>query len=865
MSGRKVVSVIVFFVAAGFVGVHPLIGGPMPTGREYVNSLGMKFVRIEPGTYRMGQLDTPLPAEIVPSSRVFMAKGEYDEKPVHTVTISKAFYMGVTEVTNFQYELFDPGHKGLRGKKGVSMEDDEAAVFVNCYEARAFCDWLSEKESRRAAPYRLPSEAEWEYACRAGTTSNYHTGAILSDEFRGEWPRSGFHVGRTPGNSWGLYDMHGNVEEWCSDWYGPYRGGRQVDPGGYVSGDFRVTRGGSDGTGEFFLRSANRLGSLPSARNRVIGFRVVIGEAPESELWPEPEVPLHQRDVVSRSRAEVLKGPDPDKPYFDGPRRFVNIPREMAGPVYRSHNHHPAIVECPNGDLLTAWFSTVTEGGREVAQAASRLRRGSDRWDQASLFWYSPDRNGPPVQLCFDGEDTIYHFAAISYARRSDRIFIVRKSKDSGATWSRAHIAIADHSRGRGPAGSTFRMQDGRIAQTCDMKGGVLRFTSDGGLTWSRSTGHVAGIHAGVTQLADGRLIGLGRGGNIDDMMPKSISEDSGETWSYSASEFPPIGGQQRLVLRRLKEGPLFFASFADRGTEITDASGARRMVRGLFAAVSQDNGQTWPWKRLITDDGPGRAVETTAGGIFTMSGRNGEYRGYLRACQGANGLIHLVSSQQHYTFNLKWLQTPAPALRYPPVRVKDVTETFSGPDRFDLDGWADYHSYSGGFNSGVPAGQYRINAIGPVSGLSRIVGEGSFEMDVRISGLDFGSFKPGAGSITILFRDSRLRNFSIGIRHDKISLKVEDKQIRLDPAVSGEPVLLSVVPSSVRLRVVYNENSGRLRIFYGLNGADATIELPQSKGGIYFGQPLSESTAVYLLMSAGSMDLDYYALKAVK
>ena len=109
------------------------------------------------------------------------------------------------------------------------------------------------------------------------------------------------------------------------------------------------------------------------------------------------------------------------------------------------------------------------------------------------------------------------------------------------------------------------------------------------------------------------------------------------------------------------------------------------------------------------------------------------------------------------------------------------------------------------------------------------------------------------------------MRNFSIGIRHDNISLKVEDKQIRLDPAVSKESVLLSVVPSSVRLRVVYNVNSGRLRIFYGLNGADATIELPQSRAGIYFGQPLSESTVVYLLMSAGSMDLDHYALKAIR
>jgi len=119
---------------------------------RFTNSLGMEFVQIAPGSFAMGQAEG----------------GDWDEVPVHDVTISNAFYMSVTEVTNSQFEAFDPGHQELRGKQGFSRGDDEAVVFVSWEEAAAFCAWLSEKEGK---PYRLPTEAEWEYACRAETTT----------------------------------------------------------------------------------------------------------------------------------------------------------------------------------------------------------------------------------------------------------------------------------------------------------------------------------------------------------------------------------------------------------------------------------------------------------------------------------------------------------------------------------------------------------------------------------------------------------------------------------------------------------------------------------------------------------------------
>ena len=129
---------------------------------RYTNSIGIRFIRIDPGTFMMG-------SETV---------GDFDERPVRRTRITKPFLMGVTEVTNAQYEIFDPGHRKLRGQYGNSNLDDEPVVMGSWQEAMAFCQWLSEKEDR---DYRLPTEAEWEYACRAGTTTTFNCGDSLPD------------------------------------------------------------------------------------------------------------------------------------------------------------------------------------------------------------------------------------------------------------------------------------------------------------------------------------------------------------------------------------------------------------------------------------------------------------------------------------------------------------------------------------------------------------------------------------------------------------------------------------------------------------------------------------------------------------
>jgi formylglycine-generating enzyme required for sulfatase activity len=858
----------------------------MPTEKEFVNSIGMKFVRIEAGTFKMGQSGL-LPFEVLPHTggrgdrMDTLRPGDFDEKPVHAAEITKPFYMAVCEVTNFQYEFFDYNHRLVRGRQdGLSKDDDEAVIFVNWYQARAFCDWLSEKEE---LPYRLPTEAEWEYTCRAGTTTNYYPGDILPDEFY-RMPRDAsgrtvirLHVGQRPPNAWGLYDMHGNVEEWCQDWYGPYKAGTQTDPVGYLDGCIRVTRGGSHSAQVYDLRSANRQGTVPEDNHWLIGFRLVLGEVPKSKPLAVPPPPLHQQNVVQRSLEEISKGPDPDKPYFKGPRRYVNIPRHMEGPVFAEHNHSPDIVACRNGDLLATWYSCVSERNREMTVAAARLRYGQQKWGPASLFWDGPDRNDVAPSMWTDEDGTIYWSTGLSASEGYSRSAKVEMtSTDSGRTWSRPRISNTERKRGTVPGQVVFKLKDGTWVGDAFTH---LLFSRDNGLSWTNPGGDIRGHHVCPVQLNDGRFLALTRGEEVDGMMAMSISDDLGKSYTYSASEFPPIEGGQQSVLLRLKEGPLFFASFADWGIEITDASGKKRMVRGLLSVVSTDEGKTWPYKRLVTDDGPGRPVESTNGGLFTMSAGNSEYQGYCNGCQSADGLIHIISSRQHFTFNLKWAMTPAPAPRYPLVKVRPVEETYTGPD-FDADGWGEYRNYQGGFTG---KGTYEVDSSGRLNGLNRIVGKGSFETVMEFNNL---RFNPPAGAtypgVLLRLRDTRIRNLFYYIGPDQLQILTLDKQHDYGNGTydrSTESIVkLDKAPKSAKVKLLWSEPEKKLRVFYGLDGAEPTTEMPYSHvkegkkdaaaappTGIFYGRPFSETTAIYLMAESGACDIDYFELRPLE
>ncbi|MBN1937871.1 MAG: SUMF1/EgtB/PvdO family nonheme iron enzyme [Anaerolineae bacterium] len=641
-----------------------------------INSLGMRLVRIDGGQFAMGQAD-----------------GDYDERPVHEVRISQPFWIAATPVTNAQYERFDPAHRRYRGARGLSSDDDEAVVWVSWHDAVAFCVWLSEQEGE---PYRLPTEAEWEYACRAGTTTAFHTSDTLPELYHrrqqeGWYPTPvPLHVAQTPPNAWGLHDMHGLAEEWCWDWYGPYVAQAQVDPLGRADGEFKVTRGGSHNVEVQFLRSANRLGTLPEDKHWLIGFRVVKGILPQTKPLPAPAPPAWAISV-SQDRYS-WPAHDPGQPYFEGPIPFMRWPEHPERVPMYGHNHCPSVTWCDDGDLLAVWFSCERERGREMTILASRLRQGSDQWDLPAEFFNAPDRNMTGSALFNDGAGKLYHFNGLEAAGMWANLAVtLRTSVDNGATWSKARLIAPDHQPRNQVISGTSRTRDGVLIQPCDAVyggngGTAIHISHDGGLTWfdpgagtpppdfqgGATGGTIAGIHAGVVELKDGSLLAFGRGDEIGGQMPTSRSADLGQTWRYAPGPFPPINGGQRLVLLRLREGPLLFVSFTDSsekrgdprwpsvdGLTFRDAGGNEFCGYGLFAALSFDEGQTWPVRKLVT---PGCEFKTLDGGAWTRSfvldATHAEPMGYLAATQSPDGVIHLISSKLHYRFNLAWLES---------------------------------------------------------------------------------------------------------------------------------------------------------------------------------------------------------------
>ena len=634
----------------------------------------------------------------IPAGSFYMggegAGEDYDELPIHKVNITHPFKMSMTEITNAQFEAFRPEHKALRGKNGLSLEDDEAVVYVSYADAVAFCEWLSRKEGKH---YRLPTEAEWEYACRAGTYYLYNTGDGLPEAYRKNQQTTrdlkpvSLKVGQTPPNAFGLCDMHGNVEEWCLDWYGPYLPGEQNDPAGRTTGDFRVTRGGSHNTPDKYLRSGNRMAMIPDDKHAQTGFRIV-----ESAFTPvatvAPALPSANQQEVNQTNYtwKVVKDP-----VFKAPVPYVLQPEPGSGNPFFSHNHQPAITWCDNGDLLAIWFSADEENGRGMVVLASRLRVGTEQWNRSSLFFKVPDRNMTGSALLNDRQGTVYHLNGVEASGDWQNLMMVmRTSRDNGQTWSAPQIIAPEHAKRHQVIAGTIRTREGWLIQPCDAgpgshDGAAIHISKDGGKTWQDpwdgkplpefkegNTGStIAGIHTGVVQLKDGSLMALARGNSILNKegklrMPMSISKDMGKTWTYYASELPPIDGGQRLVFMRLNEGPLLLISFTDhplrtpeaeRGMIFPDREGNNYRGYGLYAAVSYDEGKTWPVRRLLTDG----IIRFLDGGAWTkhflMDATHAEPRGYMAATQSPDNLIHLVSSRLYYCFNLAWITDGQP------------------------------------------------------------------------------------------------------------------------------------------------------------------------------------------------------------
>ncbi len=222
----------------------------------------MKFVWVPPGSFLMGSS---------PDEQL-----RNDDETQHWVHLTRGFYLGIHPVTQTQWRQVC-GNNPSRFKH--ANRPVETVSWENCVD---FCWKLRQKTSRR---FRLPTEAEWEYACRAGTATVYHSGNDLSALRKVGWcsyndtqgsARETQPVGQLEPNAWGLFDMHGNVWEWCNDWYGSYERGEQQDPVGPGFGVAHVLRGGSWYYGPRFCRSARRARMETGQRYTDFGCRVVL-------------------------------------------------------------------------------------------------------------------------------------------------------------------------------------------------------------------------------------------------------------------------------------------------------------------------------------------------------------------------------------------------------------------------------------------------------------------------------------------------------------------------------------------------------------------------------------------------------------
>ncbi len=234
--------------------------------QEITNSQGMNFVLIPPGSFIMGSPEDEFQRS--------------DNENPHKVTITRAFYIQTTEVTQEQWKkIMGDNPSKFTGCPKCPVDS------ISWHDAMAFIRKLNQLE--RTTKYRLPTEAEWEYACRANTDTPFYFGKFLSTDqanYNGNHPIPGspkginrnqtIPVGSFPENPFGLYDMHGNVYEWCQDWYGDYPTEPIIDPTGPETGYSKISRGGGMSSYARRCRSANRTKHLPDYVNFYIGVRL---------------------------------------------------------------------------------------------------------------------------------------------------------------------------------------------------------------------------------------------------------------------------------------------------------------------------------------------------------------------------------------------------------------------------------------------------------------------------------------------------------------------------------------------------------------------------------------------------------------
>lgn len=593
-----------------------------------VNSIGMDLVRIAPGSFRMGADSAPIPKALTkgPSGVIYdrpTDNGDYDEQPAHKVTLTQPYWMSATEVTVEQFRKFRPEFHGndyyAPYASGISWND-----------AVAFCQWLTAKEGK---PYRLPTEAEWEYAARVSNPD--------------------------------LKNMAGGVAEWVLDWHGLYPSEPQTDPVGPAGGISKVVRGGgldykaskTDGGKRFpaempyYARPANRAAVAPvfASPDHPIGFRIVQAEMPRTPPLPASR-PFFQQ-AVKQDKPDLKLGPDPANPYYHTRRLFPNFGgKDLRSVVWKIGltpglgiaYHNSAVQVCDNGDLVAAYYNTAEyEDDPDQTIMSMRLRYGAEDWDLPEPW---PDfQDAADAAPVFWNQNGKLWFFWGSPRLLGGPPFQFMTSTDNGATWSAVEFPHLQGPVGKftpQPINSVVRAKDGAIYLPVDGAGStaVLFASRDNGQTWFDTGGRTAGRHTTLVIGKDGALIGFGgKNSNIDGFMPKVVSRDGGKTYQKSKTPFQPLGSGQRPSVIRLASGRLFFVA------DLFDKKKLGPKGAGAFVALSDDDGETWKTRQFPN--------------IVTV--------GYTTATQAPNGVIHIVTSKNdpavHIELNETWVLQGGP------------------------------------------------------------------------------------------------------------------------------------------------------------------------------------------------------------
>lgn len=706
----------------------------------YNNSLKMKMIRIQPGTFNMGAETTKF--DLGRKTDHSKDAPYYDEMPVHKVTITYPFYISETEVTIEQFRRFRKEYKD-----GGSFKPYAAGISWN--EATAFCEWLSKKEGKI---YRLPTEAEWEYSCRSGSQTLFWSGEKPPAEDT---------------NPWGLKNMHSGVAEWCYDWHGEYAETAQTDPVGYAQGWAKVIRGGAAHTTELedtlpdfhaitdavFYRSSNRASMQPDCpaagnahpRPHFVGFRVVQAALPASK--PAAFIPSFPLQGVKHTTTSFANsGPDLNQPYFKA-RQVMASPPDLTFPaenlavgLHPSNQgkvHSSGFVTCPNGDILLIGFSSSrlkSEAAPNTTMVVTRLRNGAESWDMPELFY---DRSGLNDQsaLLWNDKGTLWFFGG---GRGLGNVpFVYATSTDNGATWSELRTPVI---KGEvkpfapQPINNAFRGPDNTIYFGSDAVGArsFLWASNDNGKTWYDTKGRTNGRHTTFVMLNDNRILAMGgKNSDVEGYMPQSYSSDYGKTWTANAkTPFAALGSNQRPVIIRLQSGRLFFAGDYQDIRMMDNPPPKDITDRGSYVALSDDEGKTWKIKRLDL------APEHNDWHGIVKKGSKPQHGfgtlGYCAAVQAANGLIHLMTSKgkpsMHFALNEAWIlsdytgevnQLPGKASsdlqkieeKYPNGQTRIVSGGWFGKNGFVLHGKEIWYyengnkQYEANFNNGIIQG----------------------------------------------------------------------------------------------------------------------------------------------------------------